>query len=46
MKSDRIVQQTLGQKLFERYVDAKTSEWDEFRTHVSEWEVNRYLETT
>lgn len=46
LKNDKVVQQALGQKIFERYVEAKTSEWDEFRTHVTEWEVNRYLETT
>jgi glutamine synthetase len=25
-------------------LDAKQAEWDEYRTHVSNWEVERYLE--
>ena len=27
------------------YVEAKTQEWIEFRTHVSTWELNQYLAT-
>ncbi len=46
MKKDAVVREALGQQLFERYLEAKTNEWDEFRTHVTEWEVERYLETT
>ncbi len=46
LKKDRLVQEALGEKLFERYVEAKIKEWDEFRTTVTEWEVERYLETT
>jgi glutamine synthetase len=46
LKRDRLVQEALGEKLFERYVEAKIKEWDEFRTTVTEWEVERYLETT
>jgi len=45
LKKDRIVQDALGQRLCERYVEAKTSEWDGFRTAVTEWEIERYLET-
>jgi glutamine synthetase len=26
------------------FLDAKQAEWDEYRTHVSNWEVDRYLE--
>ena len=25
------------------FVEAKTEEWDEYRTQVSAWEVDRYL---
>lgn len=46
LKRNKVVQEALGQKLLERYVEAKTREWDEFRTNVTEWEVKRYLETT
>lgn len=46
LKGDRLVQEALGQKLFERYVEAKTEEWDDFRINVTDWEIKRYLETT
>ena len=26
------------------YVEAKRAEWDEYRTQVSDWEVDRYLD--
>jgi glutamine synthetase len=44
LKKDKVVQEALGQKLFERYVEAKTEEWDNFRINVTDWEVKRYLE--
>jgi glutamine synthetase len=46
LSKDKLMQEALGQKFFERYIEAKTKEWDEFRTHVTDWEVERYLETT
>ncbi len=45
LKKDKVIQEALGPKLFERYVEAKTKEWDDFRTHVTDWEIERYLET-
>ncbi|HZB96150.1 MAG TPA: hypothetical protein VE268_09325 [Herpetosiphonaceae bacterium] len=29
--------------MFERYVEAKQQEWDDYRLHVSQWELERYL---
>jgi glutamine synthetase len=46
MKKDKVIREALGEKLFERYVEAKMKEWDEFRTTVTEWEIERYLEIT
>ena len=34
----------LGEHVFERFVEAKTEEWDEYRMQVSSWELDRYLE--
>jgi glutamine synthetase len=39
-----VVREALGEHIFERLVEAQTAEWGEFRTHVSEWERERYLE--
>ena len=40
---DTLVQDALGQHVYERFVEAKTQEWDEYRLQVSSWELERYL---
>jgi len=35
----------LGEHLFERYVDVKEKEWDEFKKQVTNWEIDTYLDT-
>jgi glutamine synthetase len=42
-KKDPLYRSMLGDHLFERYVEAKTLEWDEYRISVSRWELERYL---
>lgn len=44
MESGTIVKETFGPQTFERYIASKKSEWDDFRMHVTEWELDRYLE--
>jgi glutamine synthetase len=34
---------TLGEHMFNRYVEIKRQEWDEYRVQVSQWELDRYL---
>lgn len=43
MRQDQIVEEALGQHLFDRYIEAKSLEWNEYRVYVSQWELNRYL---
>ncbi|MGC9333117.1 MAG: type I glutamate--ammonia ligase [Anaerolineae bacterium] len=43
LRRDEIVRETLGEHLFDRYVEAKTIEWQEYCAHVSGWELDRYL---
>ncbi len=43
LREDSIVQQALGPHIFERFVEAKQLEWDDYRLHVSQWELERYL---
>ena len=43
LKKDRVIQDALGQHIFERYVEAKLQEWNEYRVHVTQWELDRYL---
>ncbi len=40
---DELMRETLGKHIFDRYVEAKTIEWREYRIHVSDWELERYL---
>ncbi len=44
LKRDELVKNTLGKHTFERYLEAKEKEWDDFRIQVTEWELERYLE--
>lgn len=43
--ADEVVRNTLNPVLYEAFVRAKKAEWEEYRTHVMDWEVGRYLET-
>jgi glutamine synthetase len=45
MAKDEVVRQALGEHVYDWFVEAKTSEWDEYRKRVSPWELERYLET-
>lgn len=44
MKKDPVVRQALGDHIFERFIEAKTQEWDEYRLYVTPWELKRFLE--
>jgi len=37
------VKEAMGEHLFNRFIQAKTQEWDEYRMQVTEWERQRYL---
>jgi glutamine synthetase len=45
LESDEVVQSALGTHVYEKFVEAKTQEYDEFRVDVSQWELDQYLET-
>ena len=38
-----LVKECLGEHVFNAYVENKRIEWDEYRLHVSQWELDRYL---
>ncbi|MHC4196036.1 MAG: glutamine synthetase family protein, partial [Planctomycetota bacterium] len=44
LKKDPLMRDVLGDHLFERYVDVKTKEWDEFKQQVTSWELETYLD--
>ena len=43
MKEDGFIREVLGEHIFNKYTDAKLAEWDEYRTKVSQWEIDEYL---
>src|SRR5699024_4733468 len=45
MQKDETVVEALGEHLYEHFVEAKTIEWDMFRTTVHPWEREQYLTT-
>jgi glutamine synthetase len=43
LQADELMVKTLGEHVFSQYVEGKTKEWDEYRTHVSGWEIGKYM---
>jgi len=43
LRRDEVVQEALGALLTARYLEAKTMEWQDYRKHVSTWELEHYL---
>ena len=43
VSASELVRETLGDHIFEKFVENKKLEWDRFRTHVSRYEIDRYL---
>jgi glutamine synthetase len=41
-KSD-VMRETLGDHIFDHFLNAKRTEWDSYIRHVSPWEIERYL---
>ena len=39
-----LVLRTLGEHTFNRYIELKRREWDEYRVQVTQWELDRYLQ--
>lgn len=44
-KADQVIQDALGNSLTEAFLNARQTEWEVFRTQVTDWELNRYLTT-
>ncbi len=42
-KANPLSRETLGPHIYEKYIEAKEAEWDDYRVSVSEWELERYL---
>lgn len=45
LAADEVVQDALGEHITASYMRAKQAEWDEYRIRISQWELDRYLES-
>jgi glutamine synthetase len=45
LEADEVVADALGEHVTEKFVEAKRQEFGEYIAEVSEWELDRYLET-
>ncbi len=43
LQRDEVISEALGTHIVERFIEAKQQEWDEYRSFVSQWELDRYL---
>ena len=43
LKADDVICSALGEHVLSQYVEGKQKEWDAYRTHVSKWEIDRYI---
>lgn len=44
LTKDKVVRDAIGEFTYEKFLEAKTHECDEYRLNVSKWELDKYLE--
>jgi glutamine synthetase len=45
LDNDTVLKNALGEEIYTAFRRAKLEEWDDFRIHVTDWEVEKYLES-
>lgn len=45
LNEDDVIRDTLGEHIFEHFVEAREIEWDVYRIQVHQWELDQYLTT-
>ncbi|MGH2932641.1 MAG: glutamine synthetase, partial [Gaiellaceae bacterium] len=43
MSESELAKKALGPHIFDRYIELKRKEWDDYRVQLTEWERDRYL---
>jgi len=43
VEKSELVRETLGDHIFNKFIENKKIEWDSYRTHVSQYEIEKYL---
>ncbi len=44
LKNNKLMREVLGEHLYKRYLNIKTREWNEFKSQVTPWEVEKYTD--
>jgi glutamine synthetase len=44
LEDDDVIRSALGEHVYSHFAEAKRAEWDAYRTSVSQWELDTYLE--
>jgi glutamine synthetase len=44
LKKNKLMQEVLGDHLYRKYINIKTREWNEFKTQVTKWEIDKYID--
>ena len=45
-EESELVKRTLGDHIFQRFIELKKKEWDNYRIQVSQYELDKYLSIT
>lgn len=43
LKKDEFIKRIMGKYIVDRFIEAKTMEWNEYRSQITDWELNNYL---
>jgi len=43
LEGDELLRETLGEHVYHAFLRAKKTEWDQYRTQVTQWELDQYL---
>ncbi len=43
LEEDEFIQEALGRHVSQKYIEAKKAEWADYRSQVTDWEINQYL---
>jgi len=46
VEKSKVVREALGRHIFNKFLENKKIEWDRYRTHVSQYEIDKYLRIT
>ena len=44
LRKNKLMKEVLGDHLYRKYINIKTREWNEFKTQVTKWEIDKYID--